>query len=43
MAKNIEVANVKIIDEAQAENETAGDFEYFSEEQALRMETKMNW
>ena len=37
--KSIEVANVKIIDKVQAEYETAGDFEYLSEEQALRMET----
>ena len=36
--KNIEMDNVRIIDEAQAEYETAGDFEYFSEEQPLKME-----
>ena len=36
--KTIEMDNVRIIDEAQAEYETVGDFEYFSKEQALKME-----
>ena len=36
--KSIEVANVKIIDKAQAVYETTRDFKYLSEEQALRME-----
>ena len=37
--KSTEVANVKTLDEKEAEYETAGDFEYLEEIQTLRMET----
>ena len=37
--KNIEAANVKILDEKEAEYETAGDFECLEEMQTLRVET----
>ena len=37
--RNIQAANVKILDEKEAEYETAGDFKCLEEMQTLRVET----